>query len=113
MKHMASAAREVADALTGDTAPKPKNLAVARQEAEAAESSTRSGANAITAALGVPAGEVATIPVVGPIIAASLLAIAAVLIMIGVIAAKSLEKNAAEKEKGSGRRPARKKEDDD
>ena len=109
IKHMAAATDEVANALTGDAAARSKRIETARQQALAAEGSTRSGVNAITAALGVAAAAVATIPVVGQIIAAILMVIAAILLLIGQVLAQSKEQEAAEKEG----KPELKRKDDD
>jgi hypothetical protein len=108
---MGSAAGELANALDGEAAAKTKRIEAARQRAEAAEVSSRNSANAISAGIGVAAAAVATIPVVGQIIAALLAAIAAIVILIGQILAKAKEQEAAEKEKGSKGEPKRKDDD--
>jgi hypothetical protein len=109
IKQMASAAGEVANALTGDAAARSKRIETARQDAVAAEASTRSGASSITAALGVAAAAAATIPVVGQIIGAILMLIAAIIVLIAQVLSKSKEEDAAKKE----RKPEPKRKDDD
>jgi hypothetical protein len=108
---MSSAAGELAKALDGAAAGRSKRIEAARQRAEAAEISSRNGANSISAALGVAAAVLATIPVVGQIIAAVLAAIAAIVILIGQILAKAKEQEAAEKENENEPEPKRKDDD--
>jgi hypothetical protein len=109
IKQMAAATGEIANALTGDAAARSKRIEAARQEAVAAEGSTRSGASSITATLGVAAAAAATIPVVGQIIGAILMLIAAIIVLIAQILSKSKEEDAAKKE----RKPEPKRKDDD
>ena len=109
IKQMAAATGAVANALTGDAAARTKRIETARQEAVAAEGSTRSGASSITAALGGAAAAVATIPVVGQLIAAVLMLIAAIIVLIGQILSQSKEEDAAKKEN----KPEPKRKDDD
>lgn len=111
VKHMAAAAGELAQALKGDAVTRSKRLEVARREAEDAERSSRTSANATTAGIGVAAAALTTVPVVGAIIAALLTVVAAILMLIGQLIADSKEKKEAEKEDSS--QPTRKKGDDD
>ena len=84
--------------------PPPRSPECAEAESlrgEAASTISRLPAPS-SAGLAVAAAAVATVPGVGPVIAAVLLVIAAVVILIGQIIAKALEDQAAAKE-GSGR----------
>ena len=79
--------------------PPPLSPECAEAEALRGEAaSTSSSSGAVGAGLAVAAAAVATLPVVGPIIGAVLLLIAAVIILIGQIIAKALEDQAAAKE---------------
>jgi hypothetical protein len=80
--------------------PPPLSPDCAEAEALRGEaSSTSSSSGAVGAGLAVAAAAVAVLPVVGPIIGAVLLLIAAVIVLIGQIIAKALEDQAAAKEK--------------
>ena len=80
--------------------PPPLSPDCAEAEALRGEAaSTSSSSGAVGAGLAVAAAVVATLPVVGPIIGAVLLLIAAVIVHIGQIIAKALEDQAAAKEK--------------
>jgi hypothetical protein len=80
----------LADGLTADPSVRTARLEQARSLAQQAEAEMRSSsALASAAATGVAAAAVATIPVVGPTIAAALASIAAVIALIGTIAAQS------------------------
>ena len=71
--------------------------------------STSSSPNAVDAGIAAAGATLATFPVIGPIIGAVLLLIAAVIIMIGQIIAKALEDQAAAKE---GNQPEATKKDE-
>lgn len=80
--------------------PPPVSPDCAEAEALRGEAaSTKSSDGAVEAGLAVAAAVVATVPGVGPVIAAVLLLIAAVIVLIGQIIAKALEDQAAAKEK--------------
>jgi hypothetical protein len=99
IQQLRAAADEMAGSLKGDSVARVKRLEAARARARDAETSMRGAANAISAGIGAAAAVLAGIPIVGPIFAAILLLIAAVIVLIGQIIAKALEDQAAEKEK--------------
>jgi len=80
--------------------PPPRSPECAEAESLRGEAaSTKSSDGAISSGIAVAAAVVATVPGVGPVIAAALLLIAAVIILIGQIMAQALEDQAAAKEK--------------
>jgi hypothetical protein len=91
-------ARDKRNTLKGEAA----NLTQEAQALRGEAANIKATCNAVAAGIAVAAACCATIPIVGPIIAAALLLVAAVIILIGQLIAKALEDQAAAKEKQAG-----------
>jgi hypothetical protein len=100
IQQLASSVGELADALRPEATPSVTRIAHTRELARNAETSAKAAANALAASFGLAA---ATIPTVGPIIAAILMMLAAVISLIGQILAKCQEEEAKKKEKSNAR----------
>jgi hypothetical protein len=88
-----SAAGELGDALTGERAARATRVSRALGLARDAESSTRASVQSISDALGTRATLAAhAVPVIGQIIAALLIAIAAITVLIATILEKATDR---------------------
>jgi hypothetical protein len=98
VQQLSIAIGEFADGLTADPGARAARLEHARDLAQRGEAeSVSAAAHAAAAASGVAAGTVAAVPVVGPIIAATIATVAAIIVLMGDIAATSKEEESAAK----------------
>jgi hypothetical protein len=104
IQQLSLTAGEVAEALRDVPKARGARLERARVHARHAEDAARASAGSIQAALGVAAATVASIPIIGSIIAAILMIIAAILVVIANMMKKNQEEQAAEKEDEAGRK---------
>jgi hypothetical protein len=95
-----TAAGELGDALTGERPARVERISRALARAREAEISTRSSIESIGAALGAPETLAAhSVPVIGQIIAAILMAIAATIVLVATVLQKVKEDEAKEKDR--------------
>lgn len=93
-----SAAGEIGDALTGERPARLERISRALGHAREAEVSTRSSVESISSALGASATLAAhSVPVIGQIIAAILMAIAAIIFLVATVLEKAREDEEKEK----------------